>query len=489
MKRVVLTMLLVMLVWSAESQPALMKGQESKRLSSEELLAARYIGEQNRLDAWIMEGRRHVKQVVLTDANLEPVSVSPIEGSGKWEVLSATPTAYRTGVLLAERGTKRTVVLRCEVDADSRAVVERPDTVAVFDYGRKDECLVWGATSPSGRYSALVVVVRMAQDQRYTTYTALFDSRMQRVWEREYGLGSLHEVVVTDDGRVVTLGVESGERRVESGEEEVHFIYNVLDSVHATTYDAVVKCAPVGEMHLVNVVGPYAVAAGTYRPTTGRNAGELTAGVLTLTFRLDAGELTGITMRPLQNEDVNVLLNEKTKKLQKQQTLDHVATVGSVATGYGAVLALSREVEVERTSDGGAAVREGYGTGLSLVAVDTTGRVRWVRNVRRNDVRRDGGLPTLGLAAGGERVCVVKSEHGKTPAIYDISAEARELKEGEKGQVVLYAVSAEGEVEKLVLEAKSKLTVLRAVTRKDGTLVYVGEQGKRTRLASLSFNF
>lgn len=485
MKKCVLTIVMMLVLGCAVSQPALMRGLDSKRFDSEELMAARYIGVQNNLDAWIMEGKRHVKQVVLTDANLEPVSVAPIEGSGKWEVLAATPSAYRTGVLLAERGSKRTVVLRCEVDADSRALVESPDTVVAFDYGRKDVCMVWGASSPGGRYSALIVIVQMNDDKRYSTYIALFDSRMQRVWEKQYALGSLREMMVTDDGRVVTLGMEEekGDWKAEDG--ETHFIYNVLDSMHATTYDAVVKCNPVAEMHLVNVVGPYAVAAGTYHPATGRNAKDLTAGVLTLTFRLDSAVLTGIVMRPLQNEDMNVLLNEKTKRLQKQQVLDHVAMLGSVPTGYGAVLAISREMEVERTSNGGSTVREGYGSGVSLVAVDTTGVVRWVRNVRRNVMKKEGGRPTLGFAAGGDRVCVVKSEHAKSPAIYDISNEARQMKEGEKGNVVLYAVDSEGQVEKLLLESKSKLTVLRAVTRADGTLVYLGKQGKKTRLAEL----
>ena len=478
MKKTAMMIVAVLLCGAATAQPALMKGMESKRMDAEELQQARYVGEQNKMDVWIMEGRRHVKQVVLTDANLEPVSVAPIEGSGNLEVLAATATAYRTGVLMADRGSKRTVVLRGEVDADSRALVERLDTVVTFDYGRKDVCMVWGASSPSGRYSALVAVVQMKEEKQYTAYAALFDGRMQRLWHREYAMGSMHDVMVTDDGRVVTLGEE------REG-EETHFVFNVMDSMRASTFDAVVKCDPVQGMHLVNVVGPYAVAAGTYCPPSGRNADKVTAGVLTLSFHLDSAQLAGVMMRPLQNEDMNVLQNEKTKKLQKQQVLDHVVQLGSVPTGYGAVLALSRELEMERTSNGGNAVREGYGMGVCLVAVDTTGLVRWVRNIRRNDMRNEGGRPTLGLAAAGERVCVVKSEHAKMPAIYDISDDAKQMKQGEKGNVVVYAADADGNVEKLVLETKSKLTVLRALTRADGTLVYLGELGKKTRLAEL----
>ena len=467
----------LMLAATVSAQPALTKGMEGKRLSEEELTAMRYIGVQNNLDAWIMEGRRHVKQIVLTDVNLETVSVAPIEGSGNKEVLTASIDGYRTGVLLVERSNRRTAVLRCEVDADSRAMVESYDTVVVFDYGRKDNCMVWSATSPSGNYSALICVVQMNESSQYSTFAALFDSRMRKIWDKEYALGSLHDVFVTDGGCVVTLG----EEREEAGS---HFIFNVLDSVRAVSYDAAVKCDPVKELHLANVVGSRAIAVGTYRSEGGKKAEKLTAGVLSMAFDIDSAVLAGITMRPFQNEDMNIFLNMKTKKIQKEQECDHIVTLGCVATPYGAVLALGRNMEVEKSSNSGSVSREGYATGVHLVAVDTSGRVRWVRNLRRNDVNED-GVPTLGIACSGYKVCVVKSEHAKMPTIYDISDEAKQFKQGNKGCVAMYSVDPDGNTARLLLETKSKLTVFRAYSRLDGTLVYFGVRGNKTRMAEL----
>ena len=478
MKKYILIAAALMCAATTMAQPALTKGMEGKRLDADELMAARYIGRQNNLDAWIMEGRKHVKQIVLTDLNLEPVSVAPVEKSGDYELLAATPSAYRTGVLLAQKGQKRLVVLRGEIDAESRALVESPDTVASFDYGRKDVCMVWGATSPSGRYAALICVVQMTEEKQYGAYAVLFDERMHRIWDRDYAMGSLHDVWVTDDGRVVTLGEER-----EGGES--HFVFNLMDSTHSITYDATVKCDPVQQMHLAQVVGPYAVAVGTYSPLTGKGSEKMTAGVMTLTFHLDSAMLTGVTMRPLQNEDMNTLLNRKTKKIQKSQELDHVAHLGCVPTPYGAVLALGRVMEVEESSNGGNVTRTGYATGVNLVAVDTTGHVRWVRNLRRNDVCEGGGKPTLGITTVGDKVCVVKSEHAKMPTTYELSDEAKTFKQGNKGNVVIYSVDADGNVQKLLLESKSKLTVLRALTRQDGTLLYLGQVGKKVRLAEL----
>lgn len=462
-----------------EAQPALRKGLEGKRLDREELAQARYVGRMDQLDAWVMEGKKHTKQVVLTDVNLEPVSALAVEGSSEMDVLAATVDGRHAALLLVQRGSKRTVVVRCELDFDHYALVGY-DTVATFDYGRKDECMLWGASSPSGNHSAMVCIIQLNESKQYFTSTLLFDGRMYRQWEKEYGLGSMHEMAVTDDGMIVTLGEE------RNGEEE-HFVFNVMDSGRAATYDAVVKCDPVGEVHLANVVDGRAVAVGVYRPAMGRNAEKMTAGILTLTFDVRTATTAGFTMRPFQNEDMNIFMNTKTRKIQKDQVCDHIVVQGWAPTPYGAVLALGRQVEVERTSETGSVRREGYALGLNMTAVDTTGHVRWVRNVRRSEMSDGGGVPALGFATVGDRVCVVKCEDSKTPLTYDISNETRRIEQGDKGNLVLYSVASDGTVEKLLLERKSKHTVFRALRSGDGKLLFLSSVGKKTRMAELTW--
>lgn len=460
------------------AQPTLTKGMEGKRLSVEDLQEARYIGTQNKLDAWIMEGKRHIKQVVLTDLNLEPVSIAPIAGSGDLDVLAASVTPDRTGVLLANRESKkRTIVLRCEVDAESKAIVEPFDTVVAFEYGRKDDCWVWGATSPSGLYNALVCVLQFNETKQYKTYVALFDSRMQPLWHKEYPLGSITDVMVTDAGRIVTFGEEREE-------EESHLVFNMLDTLNAETLDVSVKCDPVKDLHLRNVVGSNAILMGTYHPM-GKKREHITAGVIGISFNLDSASLVGLQMRPFQNEDMNIFLNKKTKKLQKETTCDHIVILGCVPTPYGAAMALGHDMAIEKNSNSGSVSRSGYGIGVHVAAVDTTGRICWVRNFRRNDVTKNSDLPTLGFACAGDKVCVVKAESAKMPAIYEISNEAKEFTLGDKGNVVVYSVSPDGTTEKLLLEPKSKHVVFQARTRLDDTLLIFSERGSKTRLFEL----
>lgn len=478
MKKTMMIVAALLMAAVVSAQPALTKGMEGRRLSIEELTESRYLGVQNNLDAWIMEGKKHVKQVVLTDLNLEPISVAAIAGSGDLEVLAASVTPDRTGLLLVDRSSKkRTIVLRGEVDVQTQALLGGYDTVVAYEHGRKDVCMVWGATSPTGRYNALVCVMQFNDTKQYTTYIALFDSYMHLLWDSEFPLGSLSEMLVTDEGRVVTFGEERGE-----GESTL--VFNVLDSLRTASCTATVKCDPMQDLHLINVLGNYAVAVGTYRPES-RRASHSTAGVVALSFNLDSANIVGFQLRPFQNEDMNIFLNKKTKKIQKDQMCDHIVVLGCVPTPYGAALALGRDMVIEKSSTGGSVSRDGYGSGVHMVGIDTTGHVCWVRNLRRNDMNSDGIKPPLGIASVAGKVCVVKCESPKMPAIYEISNPAKQFKQGDKGNLVVYTIDPDGNTEKLLLEKKSKQTVFRAFGRPDGTLVILSERGKRTRLCEL----
>jgi hypothetical protein len=80
------------------------------------------------------------------------------------EVLAAGVKNGRAGVMLTDgTDSRRTVVYSCAVDVQSQSLVGGGyDTLVTFDYGKKDNCMVWGASSPSGAYIALAMVVQTA---------------------------------------------------------------------------------------------------------------------------------------------------------------------------------------------------------------------------------------------------------------------------------------------------------------------------------------
>jgi hypothetical protein len=181
-----------------------------------------------------------------------------------------------------------------------------------------------------------------------------------------------------------------------------------------------------------------------------------------------------------------VLYNKKTKKVQRDQEVDLVSVVGSVMTSEGAVVAVGRNFRRENIEDNGSVSYSFHRVGLHLVSIDTLGRVRWARNVRRNDMqkKRDEMLNVALMYSNG-RTYIVKSEHAKYPAIYDIAKDAREYRVGTKGNLVAYSIDGAGNVEKGVLEKKTPYAFVRGMVRADGAMALYTQDGSRTRLVEL----
>ena len=223
---------------------------------------------------------------------------------------------------------------------------------------------------------------------------------------------------------------------------------------------------------------------GTFTPLGSRERDNLCGGVVGMAFDIDSANITSFTMRPFQNEDMNILLNTKTKKVQRDQWLDLISMVGTTMTDYGAVVAVGRNYRVASMENNGTVSTEFFRVGLHLVAIDTTGHVRWARNLRRNDCqRKDVDLLGVNLVSFDGKVLVARSEPHRTPAIYDISNVAKKLKMGDKSSLALYTIAADGEVQKQILETKSKHSLIRSIVRRDGTLMMITENGRRLRLA------
>lgn len=472
--------LMALTVLPAVAQPVLGKGGENRKVKTEDLLAFRSAGVYDGHDVWITEGKKHVKQAVVMGMDLNPIFSIAVPNSGDFEPLASAIDDAHMSMMLVERSSRRTTVFGCLMDLSTASVAD-PDTLYSASYGRKDECMVWTAVSPDKTKMALVVIVKYHEDKRYTTFAAVYDQDLNRIWAREYPLETMHEMFLTDEGRIVTLGYE-----VEG--EETRFVFNTLGLKKSETLAATVKCDPIKELHLVNVVGSHAIIMGLYHPLEMRHAERYIQGVMGMSFDVDRAELTGFTMRPFQNEDMNIFLNKHTKKIQRDQMCDHIELLGTAPASFGGVLAAGRMVRVEKTNSAGAVQVESHGFGVHVVAIDTLGTVAWVRNMRRNDSAvKHTDMMQVSLVQEGDYTCVVKSEHAKEPPIYDIAKEARDYEVGDKGNLVVYTITDEGEVNKVLIERKSGQSLVRTLTRPDGTLVLLTGSGSKTRLAELKF--
>ncbi len=472
-------------VVAQEARFEVMANMEGKKINDEFVREAKYIGQYESLYCFVGEGRKHSKVLVLADHNMMPLrSMTLPESTVNCDFMTGSIVGNNAGLLFVDNDEQHHVsqIYTATMDLDSMrpadigAALLKVDSVG---YGRKDRFMVWAATSENARYNALVQVLEFTEMRQYSAKVTLFDGRMHKLWSKEYALGSMENLHVTNDGTVVSLGYEP------EG-VETRFVYNIVNEKRADTYAAIVKCDPIRDLRLAGVIGNHVMAVGLFTPQGARERDNLCGGVVGISFDMDSALVTGFTMRPFMNEDMNILLNKNTKKVQRSQETNLVSLVGSVATDGGVVMAVGRNYAKDVVENNGTVTHHFYRMGLHLVAIDTLGRVSWVRNIRRNDheIGDDGRLNVCMLYGDG-RTYIVKSEHRKMPGVYEISKEAKEYKMGSKGNLVVYAISDDGEVEKTVVYKKTPHMLVRGVLRADGKMALFTQNGSRSRIVEL----
>ncbi|MBR4229301.1 MAG: hypothetical protein IKR83_01160 [Bacteroidales bacterium] len=456
MKR--LTIIVMLLAgWSAGAQFVIDKGGENRHIDIDWMLDARYVGQMQDQTVWVCQARNGW-QIIGADHQMEPVRKHGLK-TGADELLAATMAGDTVTMVLADRhSNRRTDVLlaRCTAAGEWRV-----DTLATYAHEKKDRCLMWGAVSPSGNYIGLCSIVEYTDIKQYSAYISLLTSSGMRAYRQEYPLGTMDQMYVTDDGRIATLGTE------QEG-KTLHVIINYSDRDHIETNEALVTCEPPRELRIVNVAGSRLLAIGTVSGSGFRGAEELCGGDIAFAFDLDSAKLIGFNIRPFHNEDVNIFYNKPTKKIQHELFCEHATPLGFAAMPYGGVMVTGRNYEKITLADNGTEEHSFARVGLHVVAVDLDGNFAWVRNLRRNDMQKKNPvLLNIGLMPMGDTICVIKSENRKFPLGYEIGKEAKLLKMGDKNNLVVYSISAEGEVHKDILEAKSKHSLLKVTGNGD----------------------
>ncbi len=486
-----ITIALSLLMWivstdSILAQPELQKGMETKEVEPEFISTAHYIGEYQGLTCWVGNGRRHNKQVVLMDNNLNVKRAVTLKYDDEYNVLATALDSNRAAIVLMFRDGKRlTKLYGSVVDLDTMRSVHGDRDYMLLDsmaYGRKDRCHVWAATSPDRTKLGLVTVVEYTENKQYSARARLFDAKLDEQWVKNYALGTTDEICVSDDGMVVTLGRETMP-------DKTILVVNVMSAHKSDTYEATVKCEPLIEMRLAGMSGHNMMAIGTFSTPGSDLRDEMCSGVAGLSFNVDSGIVNNFVLRAFTSEDINILLNKKTKKIQRHLETDLVSIAALTTTPYGAVACLGRNYLLNKPENDGTTSDIFYRTGLHMFALNADGTVRWVRNLRRNDMQKKyDDLLNIALTTVDDDVLLLKNEHSKYPSGYDISDDAKEMEAGDKSNMVFYTIGPDGETHKVIVEQKTKQTLLRAEKGSDNRLIYLTRRGSRSRAASLKFH-
>lgn len=465
------------------------KGNPGKEMDEEAVKNAWYLGQRGEHECWLTRTedgpksfvRRDDWQVVEVDRNLVVQSRLELPMSRLCEVVVARKIDDRADVILVDSSDSRGLTLMgVQVDLDSmRLRNHKIDTLAHYDLDPKDRSYVWGASSSSSDYMGVLVVLQKTKAQQYAAEAVVYDSEMEEFWRREYAVGSTSSMGVSDAGEMVTLGYD--------GEDDgVRFTINVLGRKSSDSYGMTMECDRIRYMQIVDIRNRKVQCAGLFSPLTSDPKEKMIGGTVSMMFDMDSTTVTRFLVRPFQNEDVNILVNKKTKKVQHDQEAPMVTPLAFARMPYGIVMAVGHRHVLRYKNANGTRESSYYAQGIHLEAFDETGNIMWSRNIRRNDMQKDSDEKLyIALFSSGDDVCLVKSENRKYPSGYDIAKEAKEFELGDKCNLVMYKVSVDGEVSKTILEQKTKHSLVSAAKRGEGDVVMLTLDGAKSRMVDM----
>lgn len=463
----------------------LTKGEESKKVDDESVLNSWYLGRNEERVFWLTtdDDRDDAWCVLELDRNMNVANQMALPLDKDFRVVAINQNGWMANVIMVDSSkAKSALVVKFMLEMDSLALVDgKVDTLASFSLAKGDRCKVWGAVSPNGQYMGLLTLQEFTAKKQYTSKAMLFDRAMNEVWNHEYPVERTSCVAVSDIGELVTLGF--GREGVEE-----RFFVSVIGEKGGENYSMAVNCDRVNDMRIVNVLDRKVICAGIFSPTKSDPEEQLVGGTAMMVFDLDSSRVTGFTLKPFENEDVNILTNKKTKKVQRDKEVPMVVPLASTATSYGAVFAVGHRHMLRYKNANGTISTTYYCQGIQLVAIDDNAEVKWVRNLRRNDFEKENDeLLYISLFAEGDAVFLVKSESPKYPADYNIAKEAKEYEMGDKGNLVMYQVAENGDVTKTVLEQKTKHMLVSSAMCDDGSVLLTTMRGKKSRLVEMGF--
>jgi hypothetical protein len=461
---------------------------ESKATDRQMVANGTYLTTVENLDCWVTHSSKGAKemedddnwQIVALDANLVPAKRIELRNTEDCKLLAATADGIHAGVLLVDSShSKQTTVFKAAANLETMTLDSIGDTLASYTFDRKDRCMVWGAASANGQYLGMLTIIHYDKNNTYVATASLYDAQLNLQWSKEFATGSVDNIYVTDDGQIITFGNE----RINEVEQ---FNLCVLTSRDGNAYSTTANCERLKDMRIVTVVGNSVITAGIVAAPHTKAKNDIAGGVAILTFDLESRTYGEFNLRPFENEDVNVMLNKKTKKVQHYMEVPRVKMVACAPTSDGVVLAFCQNYISNFVNANGATSDSYVASGIHLMAINASGSIKWVRNLRRNDIQKNGNdMLYISLFTSGEDICLVKNEHRKYPDDYDIAKDVPEYEIEDKGNVVLYGITPEGNVKKAVMEKKVTHMLAASAIRPDGTIVLMGLRGNKSRMVEL----
>ena len=396
------------------------------------------------------------------------VTLEDTKGDESWDVFRTDSTLH----VLAVSNRKDLLRLR-HVALDARNLAIGTDE-ALFSASmdKDDEGYVWTAASPNGQYRGAVCAVWSKKGESRAV-ALMFDRNMNKLWERTLAYADVQEVIVTDDGSIVTsrLGM------VEDNKNITIFLMNQA-TAEGEKHGEYVLDADVSDMALLDARGSRVLAValegkGGYGLLRIGTLGHRTyTGVWGLVFDLDSDQIAVGTRHAFTDDEVLNFYGENAGQKVIDSKVNFVRMVDRCTTPQGGAVLYQRAWHEETRDSRGVSMGETvYSKGILLVQADMDGTLILSRIPQNN---QNAGWPKVGadVFAHGGKVFVVTNESKDEADEYNPDRRARRSGSLMMANAALatYWFSPDGQGAKQMIEREHKAILT--------TPLFAGEGGR-----------
>lgn len=274
------------------------------------------------------------------------------------------------------------------VDAATLDIVS--DSLLInLEFSKKEECYYHTASSPNGEYFGVVYILLNEKTKQTKTTALLYDNKMSKLWERPLEHGLVHQMLVTDNGEVVTAAL------AEDGESDgTIMLYNTAD-VHGAKHGSCIVKEEVQQISLLQFNGGKILTTALEVQGGGFMSTQLFTGFHVYLFNMKENRLAGNTYHAFTGDDIQVLENKLDPDLSFLKT-NNLSPLDQIPTPWGGTVLYHRMwMEGYRNMKTGMTTNERvYSKGILMVNIDTLGNIMWIRGIMQNN--QNANWPAVG---------------------------------------------------------------------------------------------
>ena len=381
-----------------------------------------------------------------------------IPNSDGWDILQTT-VADNKAYLLCQYGEKNheeMFVVTCDLNAQKTIGDPRP--VYNISSERKDEVYSWTSCSPNKAYVAVVYAILKTGKNELEMHEVLMDDEMETVWTKEYEIGAMNSIFATNDGEIVTLGLDHSEDRPTRTSVVVGYLSDEDEMAYVDRQQF-----GISDLEILNCVNRKVVMLGVRKADSSPKNKEHMDGYFGMVMDMSTGNAV-YNMSDLTLKEVNVLSNQKESTKQKSNTCDALCVRQKAVTDFGGCGVLERVWSVTVCSNQGGCNTTFYTMGEIVVGVDTTGEIRYSSPIRHFGTQSNFNYGMrMGFITQGNDSYLMVCEDKKSPATYQTADKVRVfLANRTAPMLTLYKIAANGDVTKFDRTAGPKLSFLES---------------------------